>query len=264
MEITGHTRLLAILADPIHHVKTPQAINGYLRAHGLDGVLVPIHVAPENLETVVTGLRAMKNLGGFVITVPHKTAIAALCDTVEPHATAIGAVNCVRRNADGTLSGTMLDGLGFVEGMKAHGINPKGMRAYLAGAGGAANAIAFALAEAGATHLTIANRTRAKSDDLAARLAKVHPGLSVSTAPTSVSVHDLIVNATSLGLRDGDPLPLDVSALQPSQIVAEIIMAPEMTPLLVAAKEKGCRIHLGRPMLDAQLALMTAYMGLGA
>jgi shikimate dehydrogenase len=263
MDITGNTRLLAILADPIHHVKAPQAINGLLAARGVDSVLVPIHVSAGNLETVVAGLRAMQNLDGLVITVPHKTAIAALCDTLEPHAAAIGAVNCIRRNADGTLTGTMLDGLGFVAGLKAHGIDPKGMRAYLAGAGGAANAIAFALAEAGVTHLTIVNRTRAKSDDLAARLAKVHPGLPVSTAPASVADHDLIVNATSLGLREGDALPLDVNALQPRQIVAEIIMVPEMTPLLVAAKAKGCRIHLGRPMLDAQLDLMIAYMGLG-
>ena len=264
MDITGHTRLAAILADPIHHVKTPQAINGFLRARNIDGVLVPMHVGADQLETVVTGLRALRNLAGVIITVPHKTAISALCDRLEPHAEAIGAVNCVRRNAEGTLSGTMLDGLGFVAGLKAGGTDPKGMRAYLAGAGGAANAIAFALAEAGVTHLSIANRTRAKSDDLAARLATLHPGLKVDTAPGSVSGHDLVVNATSLGLREGDPLPLDVAALQPSQIVAEIIMAPEMTPLLIAAKEKGCRIHLGRPMLDAQLELMCAYLGMTA
>ena len=259
-EITGHTRLFGILADPIHHVKTPQALNGLMRRRSIDGVLVPIHIASDGLPAAVAGLRQVKNLGGLVVTVPHKTAIVALCDAVEPHAKLVGAVNCIRREAGGRLVGTILDGAGFVAGLRQGGIEPRGKSVYLAGAGGAANAIAFSLAEAGISRLTIGNRTKAKSDDLAARLSRAYPGLPVVTGPTPVSGHDLVVNATSLGLKAGDPLPLDVSQLQASQIVAEIIMDPETTALLATAKEKGCRVHYGRPMLDAQLDLMAAFM----
>lgn len=260
-EITGHTRVFGILADPIHHVKTPQAINAHFGRLGFDGVMVPFHVSAEGLPDMVRGLKAMRSLGGFVVTVPHKTTIVALCDEVEPHARLIGAVNCVRREADGRLVGTILDGTGFVAGLKGAGHDPKGLSAYLAGAGGAANAVAFALAEAGISRLTIANRTRAKSDDLKARLAQAHPGLAVETGPARVADHDLVVNATSLGLKDGDPLPLPVDELDARQLVAEIIMQPEITPLIAAARAKGCRTHLGRPMLDAQIALMAAHMG---
>ncbi|MFC6491294.1 shikimate dehydrogenase family protein, partial [Nitratireductor sp. GCM10026969] len=136
-EITGRTRIYGILADPIHHVKTPQVMNALLRRHGVDGVLVPFHVAPGGLQDLLHGLRRTGNFGGFIATVPHKTAMLRLCDRVSSAAEMIGAVNCVRREADGSLSGTMLDGIGFIEGLRAAGVEPRGLSAYLAGAGGA-------------------------------------------------------------------------------------------------------------------------------
>ncbi|MCB5177411.1 shikimate dehydrogenase family protein [Microvirga lenta] len=258
-EITGHTRVWAILADPIHHVKTPQALNALMRKRGVDGVLIPIHVGADDLSGLVSGLRTMRNLGGLIVTVPHKTAMVALCDEVSPAARAIGAVNTVRREADGRLVGEMLDGAGFVAGLRQAGIEPKGRSAYLAGAGGAANAIAFALAEAGVSRLTVANRTRSKCEDLAQRLAEAYPGFAVEIGSPDPSGHEIVVNATSLGLRENDPLPLDADRLTPDQIVAEIIMQPETTALLAAAKERGCRTHPGGPMLACQLELMADF-----
>ncbi|MFE0752480.1 shikimate dehydrogenase family protein [Inquilinus sp. NPDC058860] len=259
--ITGHTRIFGILADPIHHVKTPEVMNALLDRHGVDGVLVPFHVAPDGLARLVDGLRAQRNFGGFIATVPHKPAMLALCDEVTPQAQHIGAVNCVRRETDGRMVGAMLDGTGFVAALRASGLEPQGLRAYLAGAGGAASAIAFALAEAGLRHLTIANRTRDKAEALAARLRDAHPGLSVGTDADSVAAHDLVVNATSLGLRPGDPPPLDLSRIEHRQFVAEAIMDPAETPLLAAAAAKGCRVQPGLPMLEAQITLMARHMG---
>lgn len=260
-EITGHTKVFAILGDPITQVKTPEVVNPRLEALGFAGVVIPYHVAAEDLAATVAMFRKWKNFGGCIVTVPHKTAMVALCDTVAPHARAIGAVNCVRRDPDGTLHATMLDGLGYVAGMRKHGIEPRGKSVYLAGAGGAANAIAFAFAEAGVSRLTIANRTRAKSDDLAARLNAAHPGLPVTTAPADVGQHDIVVNATSLGMRADDPHPLDFAGLHAGQIVGDAIMQPERTALLLAAEARGCRIHLGRPMLDAQIELFLQHLG---
>lgn len=260
-QITGRTRLFAILADPIAHVRTPQALNAEFVRLGFDAVIVPMQARAGALAQVVDAMRRVENFGGFIVTVPHKTAIAALIDEMPDSARAIGAVNCVRREADGRLVGAMLDGIGFVEGLRRNGHEPKGKSVYLAGAGGAASAIAFALAEAGASGLTIANRTRAKSDDLAARLKTLHPALPVETAPVSPAGHDIVVNATSLGLKQGDPLPLDAAALAPEQLVAEIIMEPQETPLLAAARAKGCRTHPGRPMLLAQIEAMARHLG---
>ncbi|WP_029003271.1 shikimate dehydrogenase family protein [Azorhizobium doebereinerae] len=261
-EITGHTRLFGILADPIHHVRTPQALNALMQARGYDGVLVPLHVAPDDLATAIAGLRRLRNLGGLIVTVPHKTAILDLCDEVTDNARRIGAVNTVRRMPDGRLVGEMLDGKGFVAGLRKAGIEPAGRSAYLAGAGGAANAIAFALAEAGVSRLTIANRTRAKAEDLAGRLAGAFPALPVTIGTPDPSGHDLVANATSLGLKDGDPLPLDADRLSDDQIVAEIIMQPETTALLAAASARGCRTHQGHPMLACQLDLMADFVGM--
>jgi shikimate dehydrogenase len=258
--ITGHTAIWGILADPIHHVKTPQALNAMMHERGIDGVMIPLHVGAGDLGTFVMGLKSMRNLKGFVVTVPHKTAIVDLCDEVSEQARAIGAVNTVRREADGRLVGEMLDGAGFVSGLRQGGFDPRGRSVYLAGAGGAANAIAFALAEAGVSRLTVANRTRAKSEDLQQRLAKHYPAVPVEIGTPDPSGHDIVVNATSLGLKEGDPLPLDANRLSSDQIVAEIIMQPETTALLAVAKERGCRTHPGRPMLACQLELMAAFM----
>jgi shikimate dehydrogenase len=260
-EITGTTRVYAILADPIGQVRTPQALNPLMRERGVDGVMVPLHVAAPDLPRLVDGLRGWRNFGGGIVTVPHKTAMLALCDSISERARAVGAVNTIRREPDGRLVGEMLDGLGFVAGLRQAGIDPRGARVYLAGAGGAANAIAFALAEAGAARLTVANRTRPRAEDLQARLAAAFPGIEVAIGSADPGGHDLVVNATSLGLRPDDPLPLDPAGLAPAMTVAEIIMQPEVTPLLAAARSAGCRIHPGAPMLAGQLALMAAFLG---
>ncbi len=259
-EITGHTTVFGILADPIHHVKTPQRINALFQSQGFDGVMVPIHVKPQDLETVLAGLRGMHNLAGCVITVPHKTAITALCDELTDAARAVGAVNVIHRRANGQVIGTMLDGEGFVAGLRQAGIEPRGRSAWLAGAGGAASAIAVALARSGVSRLTLHNRTRSKAQDLLARVQAMHPQLSLAVGSEDAGGHDLVVNATSLGMAADDPLPLDASRLQASQIVAEIIMTPADTALLQAARARGCRVHPGAPMLAAQIALMAAFM----
>ncbi|WP_276200201.1 shikimate dehydrogenase [Chelatococcus sp. XZ-Ab1] len=264
MNITGTTRVWGILADPIHHVKTPQALNPMMVARGVDGVMVPMHVGAGALAAVVGAMRHVRNFGGFVVTVPHKTAIAALCDEASETVRRVGAANCVRREADGRFVADMLDGKGFVAGLKREGIDPEGMGVLLAGAGGAANAIAFALAEAGVKRLAIANRTKAKSDDLAARLSKAFPALPVTTEPGGVGGYALVVNATSLGLSEGDPLPVDIAGLTSGQTVAEVIMQPAETALMAAARARGCHVHPGKPMLECQLDLMADFLGMRA
>lgn len=259
-EITGHTQWLAIAADPIHHVKTPQRINALMQLHGIDAVMVPLHVEAQNLATVMAALRHVRSFAGMVVTVPHKTQAASLCDELSPEAGAVGAVNVVHRLPDGRLRGGMLDGIGFVEGLRGAGIDPAGRSVYVAGAGGAGSAIAMALAAAGVRHLSVANRSAERAVHLLERIRVQHPHLALSVGDTDPSGHDLVVNATSLGLRPGDGLPMDVTRLDAKQIVAEIIMEPAETPLLKAARERGCRVHEGAPMLACQVRHMAAFM----
>lgn len=262
MEITGKTKICFIIADPIHHVKTPQGINRLLEEAGKDVVMVPVHVSSNDLISIVNGFRAMHNLAGFVITVPHKTAMAKLCDELSEDAARMEAVNVVRRTEDGRLHGAILDGKGFVAGLREEGIEPEGRSAYLVGAGGAANAIAYALAEAGVTQLTLANRTQEKAEALRIRLGEAYPRLPISLGDRDPRGHDLVINATSLGLKEGDALPLDIESLTEEQIVADIIMDPTETSMLKVAKSRGCTIQYGLPMLKNQLKLMAETMGL--
>lgn len=262
MEIDGKTRLYAIVADPVEQVKTPQTINAILQARGLNSVLVPTHVAPQDLADYFKALRGIKNFGGLVVTVPHKQAIARLCDEVSDAARLIGAVNVVRREPDGRMVGEILDGKGFVAGLRSHGIEPKGLKVFMAGAGGAASAIAFALAEAGVATLGVYNRTAQKVNDLSSRLHQVFPDLNVQAAGPRPDGFDLVVNATSLGMKDSDALPMDLDDLLPTQVVAEIIMKPETTAMLKHAQDRGCKVHFGLPMLSSQAELMLEFMGI--
>jgi shikimate dehydrogenase len=258
--ITGHTRFVAILADPIHHVMTPHLINEWFRAREEDVVMVPMHVHPGALAQVVQCLRGIESFDGFIATVPHKTAMPALCDELTAEAARVGAVNVVRRTAEGRMIGGLLDGSGFVAGLRAHGIEPAGMRVYLAGAGGAGSAIAWSLASVGVQQLTIANRHADRARQLIQRLAAAHPGLDLALGSADPRGHDLVVNGTSLGLRAEDPLPLDAARLEPGQIVAEIIMQPAETALMTAARARECRVHPGLPMLTSQIPLMAEFM----
>lgn len=260
--ISGTTRLYAILADPIAQVKTPQGLNAVLEKRGVDGVLVPMHVPAADLATVIAGLRKLANFGGFIATVPHKKAVLDLVDRVSERAQAIGAANVVRRLADGSLVADMLDGEGFVAGLRRAGFDPAGRRVYLAGAGGAGNAIAFALADAGITHLSVYNRTAETAQSLMERLRNHYPELTTALGTADPSGHDLVVNATVLGMAEGDALPFDADRLAAGTHVAEIIMQPAMTPMLERAGARGCILHPGKQMLECQLELMADVLGM--
>jgi shikimate dehydrogenase len=259
--ITGNTKVYGIVGDPISHVRTPEVFNELFAQNGSDAVVVPIHVAAEGLAAMLAAFRVMRNLGGVIVTVPHKTAVVALCDELGEAARMIGAVNAVRREDDGRLVGENFDGTGFLAGLRSQGHEAAGRRVLLLGAGGAAAAIAFALASAGVAQLTIANRTRRKAQEIVERLKKLMPGSPIVAGDADPTGYDLVINTTSLGMKADDPLPIDVSLLTPDMTVAEIIMKPETTPLLAAAKAKGCPVHYGRHMLDQQIRLMANHIG---
>lgn len=153
--ITGATNLLAILGDPIAHASSPALANERLEARGLDVRLVPWHVGASDLPRAVDALRAIRNLRGAIVTMPHKIAVMPHLDRVLSVAASVGAVNVVRRTADGRLEGSNLDGEGFASGLLAAGHTIAGRRVHLAGAGGAAVAIAFALAQRAVASISI-------------------------------------------------------------------------------------------------------------
>ena len=242
---------------------SPVMVNTILQQRGLFGafVLMPMEVAKEGLEPTVTALRHMHTFAGAIVSMPHKSAIVPLLDELTPEAQLVGAVNVIRRSAGGRLLGTILDGEGFVAGLRSAGHDVTGASCLLIGAGGAAAAIAFALARHGCGSLTIRNRTVSRAAALAARVQQAFPGVRVLAAPATLGSYDLLINASSLGMRTGDDLPVPEEVIDTAGLVAECVVAPERTRLLQLAHDKGRPVHAGMPMFAAQLDLMLRFMG---
>lgn len=276
--ISGATRVLGLIADPATQARAPGMANALLAARGRSSrhVLVPLQVPADGLAATIAALRSWRNLDGAIVSMPHKIAVCSLLDELTPQARQVGAVNVIRREEDVRgdaqgrvrLIGTVMDGEGFVGGLARAGHEVKGRHCLLAGAGGAASAIAFSLAAHGCASLTLINRTRNKAQALAERLAAAYPGLPVGApdldaagAALAGERYGLAVNATSLGMRTGDALPLSEALIDASDLVAECVISPEITPLLAAARARGKLIHTGPPMLAAQMEMMLEFMG---
>ena len=261
-QITGKTKIMFILGDPVAHIRGTALLNEHFSRIGLDAAASPLHVAPADLGTIVGAIRKMRNVAGFGVTLPHKIEVLRHLDATTERAAQVGAVNFVRRAADGGLTGDNVDGIGFVAGLARNGIAVQGQRVLQIGAGGAGRAIAFALAEAGAGEILIANRSLEKARLLAEAVEAAFPRCRCAAGPADAARADLVVNTTSVGMHEGDPLPVDIARLPASVVVADVIMAPETTPLLEQAMRQGCRIVRGKEMMMDQLRLVTAFFAI--
>ena len=260
--VTGTTRFFGTIAHPADHVRAPMVFNPIFAERGLDHVMVPIDAPPGSLVEIVAALRAIPNFGGMAVTIPHKMEIAALCDTLGLAARLTGAVNAVRFDADASMHGDNFDGQGFVAGLHHQGHDPAGKDVLIMGAGGAARAIALALCEAGVGRLRISNRTSQKADEIVTALKEIGQHSQAETAVDHDGAGvDMIVNTTSLGLHDGDRLPIALDAVDPETLIAEIIMVPERTAWLADAEARGLATHYGRHMLDCQIELIGNFIG---
>jgi len=260
MDIDGRTRVIVHLAYPSAHLQTPALFNARCRERRINAVLVPWEVAPADLATTWAALRSAGSVAGAIVTIPHKETAAAHCDALEGVAAELTVANVVRRDADGRLTGRLYDGLGFVAGLRQHGYDPRGQRTLLLGAGGASTALAQALIEAGVAELIIANRNAARAEALVGRLRELNPSARIATGPADATGFDLIVNGTSVGL-DGDPAsPIDIATIARGSMVADIVMKPAMTPLLIGAQARGAQIHQGVHMVAAQIDLFIDFL----
>lgn len=258
MTVTGATRLFGILGDPVAVVRSPAWWNDLFVRRGRDAVFVPLQVRAADLPRAWAGLRAIGNLDGLVLTMPHKQAVLPLLDALGPAARLVGAANTVRRLPDGRWEGDMFDGEGFVAGLRARGIAPEGRRVRQKGCGGAGRAIAFALARAGVAALVLEDAVPGRAAALAAEVAAAFPAVAFTGVP------DLLVNATPVGLASGDPPPFEAGALSPAVAVADVIPNPEVTALVAAARAAGCATATGRDMFEGQARLAAAYFGIAA
>lgn len=251
--ICGTTQLFFVVADPVAQVKAPLVFNRVFEAHGVDAVAVPAQVAASRLAGFVEQSMALGNATGLLVSIPHKTTLADMLPHCDPVATMAGSVNAVRRNPKGHLEGALFDGAGFCGALQFHGVELRGRRVLLVGAGGAGLAIAAALVSTPLELLQVFDPVVARSEDLVRRLAG-HASFPMEAAPgNAVEGFDLVINATPLGMRDSDALPFDPRPLRASAVVVDILMMPTVTPLLRACAAAGVRGLPGHEMLLQQL-----------
>jgi shikimate dehydrogenase len=259
--ITGHTRLVAHLGLPTAPFKSPMIYNPWFEARGIDAVVVPMGVASQDYTTFLPTLFRLTNIIGALVAMPHKVATAALVGRSSRAVEVAGACNAVRRGADGALEGEQFDGDGFVRALGAAGVPLAGASALVVGAGGVGAPIAAALARDGVARLGVFDLRSAAAEELAARLLSSFPHLALEAGGGDPAGFDIVVNATPLGMASGDPLPVDVGRIAPGAAVGDVVMEGE-TPLMAAARSRGCRVIGGMDMLYAQIPSYLAWFGL--
>ena len=259
-QIKGTTRLYGLVGDPLTTAKSPELLNRLFIERRADAVCVPFRVKADDLSAFVTGARAMGNLSGVLVTMPHKQRMLAFVDELDLTARQVGALNVIRCHDDGRWVGAMFDGLGCVLGMQWEGNHPANKSVLLIGAGGAGKAIAFAVASASARTLAIFDVDERRADDLAKSVAAA-TGCSTHVGAPDPHGYEIVINATPLGMKPDDPMPVDPNRLESGSIVVDIINSPDPTPLCRAARARGCRTQGGRPMHEGQAVHALRFLG---
>jgi len=259
--IRGTTTLIAHIGYPTESFKAPMIYNPYFEQQGIDAIVMPMGVKGEDYPQFLASLRKLTNLRGALITMPHKVTTVSLVDEVTPTAKIAGACNAILLRPDGSLLGDMFDGAGFVRGVERKGMQLGGASALVVGCGGVGSAIAASLAAAGVAKIGLFDANAAAADGLADRLRRHYPKLEVSTGSNDPAGYALVVNATPMGMNEGDPLPIDVNRIAPGAMVGEVVMKQEMTAFLRAAQARGCRFQVGTDMLFEQIPAYLEFFG---
>ena len=259
--INGSTDIIAHIGYPTHSFKSPMIYNPYFAQAGVNAVVVPMGCKPQDYPAFLRSVFTLTNIRGALITMPHKVTTVGLLDDVTPTVLVAGACNAVKRAADGRLVGDMFDGAGFVRGVQRKGLQLAGARVLVVGAGGVGCAIAASLAATGIAAISLYDMQAVSAHSLAQRLQRHYPAIAVSTGSNDPAGFDLVVNATPMGMNDGDALPVDTSRLDAKTFVGEVVMKTEQTSFLKAAQARGCRTQVGTDMLFEQIPAYLEFFG---
>lgn len=259
--INGRTTLIAHLGYPTDTFTSPSICNPWFERNGIDAVVVPMSARGEGYSDLFRSLFTLTNLRGALVTMPHKVTTLELVDEVSPAAAIAGAANAVLKRPDGSLLADQFDGAGFVRAIVGKGFEPQGKRVMIVGTGGVGSAIAASLAQAQVGEMRLVNRSSASAEALAQRIRRYYPDVATRSGREDLRGYDLIVNATSLGMRAGDPLPVDLDDVDSGTHVADAVNTIAPTPFLAAARDRGCPVHTGSDMLYEMVPAYLAFFG---
>lgn len=257
--VSGRTRVFGIVGDPITQVRSPEMFTAEFRRRGVDAILVPLHVLPDDFDAAMPQLLRLQNLGGLVFTIPYKMRACALAETLGGHAQVVGAINALARGADGRWRADIFDGLGCVEAFRRRSISFAGKRVMLLGAGGAGSAIAVAIGAERPAALRIYDVDADRAAALSRKVAHANPGVDVTSGGPSASEIDILLNASPVGMLNDARMPFEVATLSRDLVVFDAIVKPERTPLLTLAEACGCTTVCGREMMRGQISRMVDF-----
>jgi shikimate dehydrogenase len=244
VKISGKTKITGLLGYPVEHSLSPVMHNAAFEALGLDYCYVAFPVHPDCLKDAVAAIKAL-NLAGVNVTIPHKEKVIPFLDEIDKEASIIGAVNTIV-NSNGRLKGFNTDGRGFMQFLFECGISVEGKEVLIVGAGGASRALSYYLGKE-AKKVCLYDIEKKKAEQLIEGLKNTLSTISTVDNITKIDNFNIIINATPLGLKEEDPLPLDTTLLRPEQIVCDLIY--KNTRLLKEAAKKGCVVLHGLGML---------------
>jgi shikimate dehydrogenase len=260
--INGNTELIAHIGYPTHTFKSPMIYNPYFQKKRINAVVVPMGCQTQHYPDFLKSVFNLTNIRGALITMPHKVVTVGLLDEVTPTVKVAGACNAVKKTADGQLVGDMFDGAGFVRGVQRKGFDLKHKRVLVVGSGGVGSAIAASLAGAEIAAIGLYDVNGQAAQALGERITEHYANVKVNLGSNDPEGYDLVVNATPMGMNEGDPMPMDVSRIAPETFVGEVVMKTEMTAFLQAAKNRGCRVQIGADMLFEQIPAYLEYFGI--
>lgn len=261
MKINSLTRIIGIIGYPLKHTLSPAMHNAAFEALHLNMIYLPLPINPDGFETAVKGILSLDNLAGLNVTMPYKEMVIDLLDEVSLEAATLGAVNTICRNKDKWI-GHNTDGEGYINSLKNMGIDIAGQNVVILGAGGACRAVAFSLVRSGIVSLVLVNRTVERAVTLAGEIKKLIGGINITAlgledarVPEYINQAHLLINATSLGMKPDDPLPINPALIHSGLIVSDLIYNPRETGLLKEARARGAKTVEGMGMFVHQGAL---------
>ncbi len=261
--INGRTELIAHLGYPTETFTAPMIYNPWFALRGVNAVVVPMGARAEDYATFLRPLFRLSNIRGALVTMPHKVATVGLLDEAALAVQVAGSCNAILRRPDGSLYGDLFDGIGFVRGAKRKGFDFTGADCLILGAGGVGSAIAAAIAAERPGSIALFDVRAAAAERLAAGLRKHFPSVAVGLRDNDPAGYRLVVNATPLGMSAGDPLPFDPTHLGSDAFVGDVVLTAELSPLLKAVAQRGCRYQVGTDMLFEQIPAYLEFFGYG-
>lgn len=263
--LDAKTRVLALIGDPVSHSVSPRAQSFALAKAGENALCLAFRVPGDDLAAAIHGAQAL-HIAGIMVTIPHKQAVLSLCDELHPSAQLVGAANFLEFRADGTICGHSSDGWAALRSLEDKGVAVSGARIAILGGGGSGRSLALTFADAGATHITLFNRTVERAQVIADEVQN-RTGVPARACPLPASdlqSADILVNTTSVGMTpDVNSSPLDAATIEARHTVFDIVYNPLETCLLREARERGAKVIDGLDMV-LWTNVYAAKIGLGA